>query len=445
MQFEETKNRSERMKITKTYSILFAFFIVALVQNNAVACSMYKITVDGKTMVGCNHDTWFSTPRIWFANAKDPNEFGAGFTGAREVGGNRTAPQSGMNEKGLVFSRLVAYHPAQNDPFPNRLTIGNEVDYLTDILHKCATVKDVKNYIEHYDHSVFIDDVFIYIDSSGSYLIVEPYSLIEGNDPSYVLSNFCPSITDNEQARKLTRYRNGEDLLRTQKANSSLAYCSALSDTMHVCRSRNSDGTLITSIWDTKDGSVDLYFYHDFDHSVRFDLSEELAKGDRTLDVSSLFPSNSEFERLKSYKTPVNTPALRLFLMALAGLLAFFIFLLSLAAIRGKGTEITLTNTVLIAALSVSLIGYLFVLATHVNIFYFDAPYKHYNSDLVSASSYIPFLLLLAIVPISSFTRRRLASPSTRGWVKAILVANNVIYLILIIGFGYWGLYSVWN
>ena len=113
--------------------------------------------------------------------------------------------------------------------------------------------------------------------------------------------------------------------------------------------------------------------------SDRFSVSEELAKGDRTLDVSSLFPSNPEFERLKSYKTPVNTPVLRLFLVALAGLLAFFIFLVGLAAIRGKGTDITLKNTMLIAALSVSLIGYLFVLATHVNIFYFDAPYTHYN------------------------------------------------------------------
>ncbi len=39
------------------------------------------------------------------------------------------------------------------------------------------------------------------IDSLGDYLIVEPYNLIEGNSPNYVLANFCPSITDNEQAR----------------------------------------------------------------------------------------------------------------------------------------------------------------------------------------------------------------------------------------------------
>lgn len=433
------------MKIKNAHLILFTFFLFPIFENAVKACSMYKITVDGKTMVGCNHDTWFSTPKIWFENANDPNEFGAGFTGARQVGGNRTAPQSGMNEKGLAFSRLVAYYPKQNNPFPNRLQIGNEVDYLTDILHKCANVKEVRKYIEQYDHSAFPNDVFIYIDRSGSYLIVEPYTLIEGNDSNYVLSNFCPSITDNEQARELTRYRNGEDFLKTQEVKASLPYCSALSDTMHVCRSRNGDGTLLTSIWDTEDGEVNLYFYHDFDATVRFNLSEELAKGDHIIEVPGLFADNSEFERLKTYKTPFNTPVLRVLLVAIAGLLSLIIFLLSLAAILGKNKEITFGKVFLISGLNLALIGYLFVLATHVNIYYFDAPYKHYSSGLISTSSYLPFLLFAIIVPFSSFTVKRIKSPQTKRWIKATLLSNNVIYLILMFSFGYWGLYSIWN
>jgi predicted choloylglycine hydrolase len=433
------------MKIKKAHLILFAFFLITLFENKIKACSMYKITFDGKTMVGCNHDTWFSTPKIWFENAKKPNEFGASFTGARQVGGNRTAPQSGMNEKGLAFSRLVAYYPKKENPFPNRLKIGNEVDYLTDILHKCATVKEVKKYIKQYDHSIFIEDIFIYIDSLGEYLIIEPYQLINGNDPNYVLANFCPSITDNEQARKMERYRNGEDFLKTHNVKSSLEYCTAMSDTMHVCRSRNGDGTLLTSIWDTKDKSVNLYFYHSYDTAVQFSLAEELAKGDRTIDVPSLFPRNLEFERLRSFKTPFNTPVLRILLVAIAGLLSFFIFLLILAAIKGKNTEITFKNTFLMSALNLSLIGYLFVLATNVNIYYFDVPYKHYDSGLISTSSYTPFLLLAVIIPVSLFTIKRLKSVKTKRWIKATLVSNNLIYLILILSFGYWGLYSIWN
>ncbi|KAA3631694.1 MAG: hypothetical protein DWQ02_16085, partial [Bacteroidetes bacterium] len=103
------------MKIRKTQFILLAIFLFVLFHHHTQACSMYKITADGKTMVGCNEDAWRTTSKIWFENAETPNEYGAGFTGSRQVSGNRTAPQSGMNEVGLTFARLVAYYPKQDN------------------------------------------------------------------------------------------------------------------------------------------------------------------------------------------------------------------------------------------------------------------------------------------------------------------------------------------
>jgi len=406
---------------------------------------MYKVTVDGKTMVGCNEDAWRTTSRIWFENAKNINEYGVGFTGSRQVGSNMTAPQSGMNEVGLTFSRLVAYYPKQNNPFPNRIKITNEVNYLSDILHKCATVEEVKTYIEQYDHSLFFDHVFIYIDSSGKYLIVEPYKLIEGNDPNYILSNFCPSITVNKQARKLERYRKGEDFLNSYEVNPSLSYCTTLSDKMHVARSRNGDGTLLTSIWDTKDKTVNLYFYHSYDTAVQFNLTEELAKGDHIISIPNLFPKNPEFERLINYKTPYNTPELRISLVILGGMLAFLSVVLGIHTIRNKDSEISFKALIIISGMNVLLIAYLAVLATNLYIYYFDAPFKHYSSNLISASSYTPFLLLLTIVPFTSFTIKRFKSVKTKSWIRATLVSNNLIYLLLIVAFSYWGLFSIWN
>jgi hypothetical protein len=433
------------MSILKNNVSILTFLLLVMIGNMVHACSMYKITSDGKTMTGCNHDTWFTTPKIWFENAKKSNEYGACFTGAREVSGKRMAPQSGMNEKGLTFSRLVAYHPKQNNSFTDRIKIDDEVDYLTKILHTCATIEDVRKFIGQYDHSIFIDDVFIYIESSGKYLIVEPYKLIEGNDSNYVLANFCPSLTNNENARKLERYRHGEDFLKTHKIEVSIPFCTALSDTMHVCRSRNGDGTLLTSIWDAKDGVVNLYFYHSYESVVEFNVKDELAKGDHIIDVPSLFPLNTEFERLKSYKTPFNTPKLRIALVVMAGVLAIFALLIISACVIKNNKEFSLRNGLIFTGLNLSLIGYLFILATNVNIYYFDAPYKHYNSILISASSYIPFLLLLSIIPLSLFTISRLKTLELKGWIKATLVSNSLIYLILVASFGYWGLYSIWN
>lgn len=256
------------MTIKISQTILLVTLALTMAQNKIKACSMYKITVDGRTMVGCNHDAWLTTPKIWFENAKHQYQYGAVYTGSREVSQFRTTPQSGMNTMGLVFSRLASYHPIQTNPFSQRQKINDEAEYLSEILRNCASVKEVKEYVEEYDHSFFINDVFIYIDSLGDYLIVEPYKVIEGYDPTYVLANFCPSITSNQQARKLERYRSGEDFLKTNNAIASLDFCTSLSDTMSVCRSRNGDGTLITSIFDTREKTANIYFYHNFDKVI---------------------------------------------------------------------------------------------------------------------------------------------------------------------------------
>lgn len=396
-------------------------------------------------MVGCNHDTWLPTPMLWFELAETPEEYGVAFTGSREVSDKRFAPQSAMNEMGLTFSRLVAYHPEQVNPFTERLAIKNEVNYLSSIMHQCATIQDVKEFIEQYDHSFFLSDVFIYIDSTGKYLVVEPYNLIEGDDQNYLLSNFCPSITSNEQARRQERFENGQDFIQAHPVETSLDFCTALSDTMHVCRKRNGDGTLLTSIWDTKNLSFNLYFYHNFDTTIQYNLKEELVKGNRLISLPELFPANTEFERLKTYKTPSNTVSLRIALLLTAGLLCVLSFGLVIGHWKFKpSSTITGKWILIILLMNILLIAYLFVLLTNKSIFYFDAPYLHPSSLWISASSYIPFILLVVAGPIMWYILQKIKS-ATKAGLKTILLGQSLLYLIIIFGFMYWGLYHVWG
>lgn len=423
--------------------LLTSVLLLILSQNQSQGCSMYKVTVGGKTIVGCNEDAWRITPRIWFENAKNKNEYGAAFTGSRQVSTNIFAPQSGMNEAGLTFSRLTSYFPKRNTQSSQKIRITNEVTYLKDILHKCATVEEVKKYIEQYEHSFFIEDVFIYIDKSGKYLIVEPYNLTEGNDPYYVLSNFCPSITSNEQARKLERYKNGEDFLKNRQLDASLSFCKTLSDTMHVCRNRNADGTLLTSIWDTEKGRVNLYFYHAYDFTVQFNLAQELAKGDHIIDITSLFPENPDFKRLATYITPFNTPFLRFFLVILGAFLTFLSFIYAITYIRNLRKVTAYKILIPTIFLNLLLTVYFAVLVTNIGIYYFDAPYKHYSSNLISISSYIPFVLLLSIIPIIFYAIRFIRNERKKLWIKSLITLNTLIYTSSILGFGYWGLFNV--
>jgi hypothetical protein len=215
---------------------------------------------------------------------------------------------------------------------------------------------------------------------------------------------------------------------------------------MSVCRSRNGDGTLITSIFDTKEKVVGIYFYHNYDTIMQFNLTNELSKGDHMLNIAEIFPRNPEFERLIDFKTPSNTPVLKILLVLSAGLLAFISFALFLSHIqKNKTTPLTLKSVIGIVLLNFILIVYIMVLLTNNSIFYFDVPYQHYHSNLISAFSYTPFLLLGLFMPIVIHTRNRLKSNKTKLWVKTIFVLNHSIYVMLLLGFGYWGLFNFWN
>jgi hypothetical protein len=433
------------MNFRQTISVLFTVFLLGSIHDKVTACSMYKVTAQGKTMVGCNEDNWRTTSKIWFVNARNQYEYGLAFTGSRMVKENQFAPQSGMNEAGLAYSRLASYFPRQNSSIGGKLQITDEVTFLTDILLKCANIEDVRKYIEKYDHSIFIDDVFIYIDNTGKYLVVEPYNLIEGNDSNYVLSNFCPSITDRESARKLERYKNGEDFLKTHDPEATLAFCTAVSDTMHVCRNRNGDGTLLTSIWDTKNGTVNLFFYHSYDSTVQFSIKDELAKGDHIFDVANLFPINPEFERLSNYVTPFNTPSLRVLLVILGGFLTVLSLIFGIVFIRKRKTGNSSGIMPTLFTLNVLLTTYFFVLATNIGIYYFDAPFTHFRSQLISASSYTPFLLALSFIPVLIYSFHYIQNNKRKPWLSVLVVGNLMIYGLSISGFGYWGLFDIFS
>lgn len=428
------------MTVIKNFSGAILLLILLLTQK-VFCCSMYKVTVKGKTIVGCNEDAWRTTSRIWFETANSSYLYGAAFTGSRYDGPNGFAPQSGMNEHGLCFSRLSSSIAKKEvSGFKNRLKITNPTAYLKDILHNCKTIDDVQKFINRYDHSYFLDDVFIYVEPSGKYLVVEPYLMSVGYDPNYVLSNFCPSETSKTKAMRLKRYSNGVAFLKG-KSDTSLDFCTKLSDTMHVCREKIGDGTLLTSIWNPMDGILNLYFYHNYKQSVQFNIKDELAKGNHSIEIPKLFPKNEEFEKLGAYQTPQNNSKIRLFLIGigLLSLLSSLYFVIQYFRNKKQYAK----HLLFFLPLGIVLFYYMFVLCTNINIFYMKAPYQDYYSNLVSLTSYLPFLLLFALVFISQLTLEAFRNHYFSKLTKSILVLNMINYIVLIGWFLYWEFYTV--
>ncbi len=432
--------------MTKNLIIRILLSILLLFNLGKVnSCSMYKITINGKTIVGTNFDAYYLTPTIWFENATSDKTYGAVFSGGRQDGINGIAPQSGMNLEGLSFSRLASPTPETGVTISkNKKQITNPTLYLKDILHNCKNVDEVKEYINRYDFSYFLQDVFIYIDKSGKYLVVEPYTMTIANDAKYVLSNFCPSVTTDKYANNLERYHNGVGFLKT-KMDTTLAFATALSDTMHVCRKKVGDGTLLSSIWDLTEGLITMYFYHDFKHPVQFNLKNELKKGDHVLYIPKLFPPNAEFEKLISYKIPQNSKAIMSFFMLCFGLFTFTSFYFFISYLRKKEPANFSSQKLLLCTLGLVMIYYLMVLAKNMYIFYFPSPYKDYKFSHLNIAAYIPFLTILILIPLISTNLKLLKEKTWNLFSKLLFTVNNIAFLILIALFTYWGLYNVFK
>jgi hypothetical protein len=425
-----------RIKIPQAILLTFIFLFSF---NEAFACSTYKVTVGNKTMYGINYDTWFTKPRIWF----ETKGYGAVFTGANYQNGNDLTPQSGMNEFGLSFGTLATATPEHGKESPNKKQISSRSAYLKGILHECKTVEEVKAYVEQYNHSSLSDDVFIYTDQSGQYLVVEPYQLTLGKENKYVLANFCPSTITDYRTIKQQRYLNGIAFLKN-KIDTSLAFCTALSDTMHVCRDRIGDGTLLTSIMDLQNGIIHLYFYHDYKNQVQFNLKEELVKGDHSFEIPTLFAKDPEYQKLLDFKTPINSRTISFIIWSCFGLFSITFPYFLISYFRNRKIKFA-KYKLLVAILSLLMACYMLELQIEIGIFYFPSPYKSVRFGFIDFASYLPFLILLLFVPLFLINRKIWKDDTWTGLSKILFTALNFALTTLIILFSYWGFYTIFS
>ncbi len=430
------------MKIYNIIKITTFLTSILLMREDVFPCSMFKITMYGKTMVGNNEDAWRLDSKIWFETGKE------GKYGSAYVGHNDLFPQGGMNEMGLVYDGFAVY-PRKINPVSGKKHIDNMSSFLKMIMQNCKSVDEVHSLLNQYDRSIFNGAMLLFVDMTGEYLVLEVDTVITGNNREYILANFCPSITKPADV-KIPRYIRGNIFLKNNIPDSSLGFCLSVMDTMHECRSKIGDGTTYTSIYDLKEGIIYLYFYHDFKHVVKFNLHQELGKGDHIIRMLDIFPPNREYIRFTEYKTPFNSLFLRL---AFYALIAFYfvtvIFYVSIL-IRKRGFNKIKAgynwNKILVwlhLYINMILAYYLYILLTNLPIYYFDSPYKFDNNHLLDVLSYFPVSLLVAIGPIIYLNIRMVRQEDGAKYIRSLLPFNSITYIFVLVLFEYWGFYKV--
>ena len=424
--------------LLKTISLTILMLLLTGIANS---CSMFKITLYGKTMVGNNEDAWRLDSKIWF-------EIGNTHTyGVAYVGHNDLFPQGGMNEAGLAFDGFTVY-PRKLKPVLGKKKVENPADFIKMILQRCKSTEEVKELINQYDRSVFNSAMLLFVDKTGKYLVVEVDTTIMGNDQKYVLSNFCPSVTQNPDDVEIGRYQRGRRFL-ANKSDTSLSFCVSMMDTMHECRNKIGDGTTYTSIYDLNEGLINLYFYHDYTHRVQFSLQEELKKGDHVIRMLDIFPQNKEYEKFANFKTTFNDLRLRLLLIALSGFLLLSVLYYVFFCLQGlikenKGFISSKKNIHGLSTifLNIGLIFFIYILLTNQSIFYFDSAYNRSTDPfLYYYSLYFPIALLVLMVPAIILIVSIFKQDQTAWFYKGTIMLNSICYMIMLLLCGYWKLF----
>jgi hypothetical protein len=357
--------------------ILVLLALMAAIKVNA--CTVFKTTHDGRTFIGNNEDAWSINANVRFDPASKDG-FGAVYFAHYNGHPLRAmSDQMGMNTAGLVFDGLVV-GPGRVQRRIKRPVMETD-DFIAHVMRTCATVDEVAAYLITVNTGPVAGMLF-FADASGRYLVVEPDTFFTGSDAWYALSNWRMSTCNDPGSIPIPRLQEGRQLLGNG-SGATMAGAEEVLSTMAVCRRRMGEGTLFSVLFDPQEANAYLYFYHDFSERVTIDLKEELAKGDRTVDMASLFGPRPEYDRLRSYRTPFHqrwlfwAVAMLIGVAVLLGLAHLVQFIArSVSKLRGRSTAPVLTP-LLAGAANVVVVILLGLTLAQEPVFYFGLGSVH--------------------------------------------------------------------
>ena len=241
-------------------------------------CTVFYASDDQVALGGNNEDCLNPRTEIWFLPPEN------GKYGVAAVGCEDYVWQGAVNDHGLFFDgtavRVVSVSQEPGKPVYNGWSRNYEV------MTECATVDCVVQFYDRYSRGPGTPQgQWLFGDATGNSVIIEPLVDIQKDGRYQVATNFFQSEVPPEN-RTDARYRIATEMLEGADHYSVELFRNILNAT----HQEGEWQTLYSTIYDLKQNIIYLYYFHDFDHVVTFNLKDELAKGVHSYDVPSLFP-----------------------------------------------------------------------------------------------------------------------------------------------------------
>ena len=271
--------------------------LIFFTYNSICACSVIRLSANGKVYFGSNEDWRETRTKIWFMPSTN-TEYGRICFGHKKEFG---FVEGGMNEHGLSLDALATF-PTGYKPNPDKPDFKGQInDY---ILAKFKTIEEVKDFFHQYNVPI-VNGEFMIADSTGASMIVEyadgDYRFIRSDKYYQIATNFV-QYGSNEDGYTDRKYNIARKILEKENYASIETVRKALSAVHQEWFSP----TTYSYICDLKLKKVYVYNFHNYEEEYVLDFKEELAKGKHFYDLPSLFSVKSEAAYLFEDIAPKN-------------------------------------------------------------------------------------------------------------------------------------------
>ncbi len=257
-----------------------------LVVDTARPCTGVYVFQDGRALAGNNEDFWNPDTKVRFVPAAE------GRHGRVYFGFGNLYPQGGMNTAGLFFDGFATKRLPITGMDGRETFAGNLID---EAMATCGSVQEVKALFARYDLTFLEAAMLMFGDRHGDSIIVEGDEILDKDGRFQVVTNFYQSRSP-ETEWSCPRHAAATRMLGKSKRFT----VERVRDVMKEVAVRGRVSTQYTNVYDLTNGVVHLYHFLDYDRAVTLDLEEELAKGERVVDLPSLFPKKKSFERYRA-------------------------------------------------------------------------------------------------------------------------------------------------
>jgi hypothetical protein len=223
--------------------------------------------------------------------------------------GTRDNVQQGVNEKGLAYD-ANGLPRVDTNPHPERMPVsGGYSSYPIHILHECATVEEVINWVNAHQWHSYMHDQMHFADATGEAVIISAradgeivFTRKPPGDGFLVSTNFNVANPSNG-SYPCQRYETASGQLgQLMRQDTDLTVQDAVSvlDAVHV--EEDTSWTVGSMVADLPHGTVYLYYFHQYDRPVVLNVMEEIASPRAEGPLSRLFPEDVQQEATRRYQ-----------------------------------------------------------------------------------------------------------------------------------------------